>query len=549
MPATKLIPAEDTDCIELIRVSTPDQARIEKGGIDAQYASCKKIAGQHPITARWQIRIDGVSGAAVQRSPGFQHLLRIVESGECRGIIMKDASRLMRPDNFADYQILELLRTHKVRLYTDSGVTDFDSNNDRFMATVMLGVNGLERGVIRERTMGGTQAKRSRGEFVAGRASIPSGLAIELVGRVRRYAVDPDKIKQVVRLFELFTGGCLSFTELAARTGIPYDSIKNILTNEIYTGERVIKETVDPRKNQYRADGTLQFQRRVKLPVEEQERIPVFDNPPISKAMFLLAQRMLAHKSRQGPAAPQDDDPLYYRGCLVCGQCGRNLFALTTVDPRPGRGQQYTFYICEGKKGVRGRWDPERRIFDRAIAAGTCDTVRIPSEKLHPVLDQIMVERLGSREFLRDAIEQRLAKVVGGVDKKEGVIAEIVQLKKRQDTLLDRHLDGSIPEGTFKTKNDVFKTQLAELYRQLQALNDDVTAELDADLWVPLAFGFAGWEFLSPSEKKLSLARVLPRFKITGSPGLKRGDTQVSIQSVSFSLGNLCGAPIVLSLD
>jgi DNA invertase Pin-like site-specific DNA recombinase len=95
------------DCIMLIRVSTPEQATADKGGIDSQLATCKKIARQHNLNLRWPIQIDGVSGAAVQRAPGFKLLLQIVQSGACSGIVLKDSSRLMRPDNFADQAIFE----------------------------------------------------------------------------------------------------------------------------------------------------------------------------------------------------------------------------------------------------------------------------------------------------------------------------------------------------------------------------------------------------------------------------------------------------------
>jgi DNA invertase Pin-like site-specific DNA recombinase len=549
MPATKLTPVEDADCLELIRVSTPDQATADKGGIDAQYAACKKIAAQYAITARWNIRIDGVSGAAVRRSPGFKQLRLVVKSGACRGLIMKDSSRLLRPDNFEDYEILELLRTHKVRLYTESGVTDLDSNQDRFMATVMLGVSGLERGVIRERTMGGKKAKRSRGEFVAGKASIPFGLTIEQVGKARRYGVDPIKIKQVIRLFALFTGGQTSFRELAASTGIPYDSIKNILTNEIYTGERVITETVDPSKNEYRADGTLKFQRRVKLPKEEQERIPVLDTPPpVSKAVFQLAQKMLELKTRQGPAAAsQIDDDLYYRGCLVCGSCGRQMFALSWTDNREGRGHQYQFYVCAGKKGVRGKWNAATKKFDCAIPAGTCDTKQVPIRLLHPLLDQFMKERLGSRAFLHKAIKQRMAGDQNGPDKKKSLAAEILQVKKRRDTLLDLYLgDLDKPEGNrkvskevFESKSESFAAQLVELNRELESVQYDVPVQFDAEFWEPLALDFAIWDLLSTTEKRVALAKIMPCFAVTGRPGKKRGDTVVSVAKVTLSIGDI----------
>jgi hypothetical protein len=44
-----------------------------------------------------------VSGTAVLCAPEMQELLRLIESPDIHGVIAKEFSRLMRPENFKDY--------------------------------------------------------------------------------------------------------------------------------------------------------------------------------------------------------------------------------------------------------------------------------------------------------------------------------------------------------------------------------------------------------------------------------------------------------------
>ena len=92
--------------IELIRVSTEGQAGEDRAGIPAQRAVNLRTASQHGLEIVKTIEITDVSGTAVLRSPGMQELLRLIESPDICGVVTKEFSRLMRPENFGDYALL-----------------------------------------------------------------------------------------------------------------------------------------------------------------------------------------------------------------------------------------------------------------------------------------------------------------------------------------------------------------------------------------------------------------------------------------------------------
>jgi DNA invertase Pin-like site-specific DNA recombinase len=538
------------DCIQLIRVSTLAQATEDKGGIDAQKAACKKIAEHRDLKLRWTIQLDGISGAAVKRSPKFQDLLSIVRSGQCGGIVLKETSRLLRPDSFGDWSVFEELQNHHVCLHLLDRVVDFSTPDGRFFATVMAAIDGLERAKILERTLGGKKAKRSRGEFVGGPNSIPVGMRIEQAANgVRRYAIDPETIGKVKRLFNLFVGGETSWKTLAAETGIGYYSIKRVLADPIYTGVRVIRNTVDSKKNEYRPNGTLKFQRRVRLSEADQERIPVFDNPPISQELFDQVQALLRVKTeRRSTVRAGKEDPFIYRGYLHCAECGNPVDAIHWSDKRPNRRAKSDYYLCRSKHTKHGRWKPERGAFEE-VASYPCQSVRIRMEVLHPLLDKIIAEHLGSKEFFLHAAEihnKRLAaKQKDGTDEKE-LLAEITSKQRSIERLLDLHVDGKISLEVFDKKNLPLQAELAALNKAL-AVVKKVTPDITPERMMYFAKMFKGWPHLSTQEKRLALASLDPIFKVAGHRKDRQTEVKVEVLLLKFHPTDKQGFTVELS--
>src|SRR5437879_6414355 len=93
--------------IELIRVSTEGQAADDKSGIPAQRAINRRTAGQHGLEIVRSIELADVSGTAVLATSEMQELLRLIEDPHICGVVAKEFSRLMRPEKFTDYALLQ----------------------------------------------------------------------------------------------------------------------------------------------------------------------------------------------------------------------------------------------------------------------------------------------------------------------------------------------------------------------------------------------------------------------------------------------------------
>ena len=111
--------------IELIRVSTKEQAASDRASIPAQRAINKRTSDIYGLTVVRSIELSDVSGAAVLYAPEMKQLLELIKDAEIHGVVTREFSRLMRPENFSDYAILQAFAESNTLLYLPDGPIDF----------------------------------------------------------------------------------------------------------------------------------------------------------------------------------------------------------------------------------------------------------------------------------------------------------------------------------------------------------------------------------------------------------------------------------------
>src|SRR3954470_157406 len=121
--------------IELIRVSTEGQAASDRASIPAQRTVNRRTAQQHGLEIVRSIELADVSGAVVLTTPEIQQMLELMKSPDIHGVVAREFSRLMRPENFADYAMLQAFADTRTLLYLPEGPIDFSSKTGRFMGT------------------------------------------------------------------------------------------------------------------------------------------------------------------------------------------------------------------------------------------------------------------------------------------------------------------------------------------------------------------------------------------------------------------------------
>jgi hypothetical protein len=122
--------------LELIRVSTEAQAGGDRASIPAQRAVNRRTCAQFGLEIARSIEISDVSGASVLLAPEIQQLLVLMQSPDIDGVVTREFSRLMRPENFADYALLQEFVDSKTVLYLPEGPIDLTSKTGRLMGTI-----------------------------------------------------------------------------------------------------------------------------------------------------------------------------------------------------------------------------------------------------------------------------------------------------------------------------------------------------------------------------------------------------------------------------
>ena len=139
------------NAIELIRVSTAAQADNDRASIPAQRAINRHTAAKYGLEIVRSITMSDVSGTAVLRAPEMLELLDVIEDPQIHGVIAREISRLMRPENFCDYALLQAFVETNTVLYLPEGPMDFRNKTDRFFGTIRAAMAGMERTEMLER--------------------------------------------------------------------------------------------------------------------------------------------------------------------------------------------------------------------------------------------------------------------------------------------------------------------------------------------------------------------------------------------------------------
>src|SRR5579864_1193556 len=407
------------DVIELIRVSTEGQAAEDRAGIPAQRAVNRRTAAQYGLSIVKTIEISDVSGAAVLRTPEIQELLRLIESPQIHGVVAKEFSRLMRPENFSDYVLLQAFADSNTVLYLPEGPIDLSSKSGRLLGTIRAAMAGLERSEILERMWHAKEEKRRRGENPQSYITLPTGVSFDRTSGRWSYTPEAEKIKEA---FRMFLAGNTSYTDIGAKLGIDPPSLKVMLRNPIYCGWRIISQKRDPSPSAHKAkpDGRQADRPKINRSPDEVIRIKVIDEPLVSEQDFQRAQEIMATKRfKHWRAHPDHHQRWTYNGFLTCGLC-QNL-----VYTKFYHGRDY--YICKSRRNGNGCIGPYMRRM-----------------QLEEKLDDIFEHRFTDKTFLSELAEGHVGARVSEehTSRLEKARFEIERLSKKRERILDSYFEG-----------------------------------------------------------------------------------------------------------
>src|SRR5579872_6501706 len=429
----------------------------------------------------------------------MQELLRLMESPEIHSVVTKEFSRLMRPEKFTDYALLQQFTDTHTILYLPDGPIDLASKSGRLLGTIRAAMAGMERREIIDRMQDAKESMRRAGKHPGGDSSLPYGVGYSQdLGW--HFTAEAEKVKQA---FSLFLSGKMGYTQIANRLNIPRTNVRFILENPIYTGWRVYAEKRDPSAHAYvsRPDGRQGHRKKMKRAPDEVIRVRVLESL-INEEDFAKVQRFVEMKRQKHWRAREDAPQRYtYNGFLTCADCGCLIYTHTAKDE---------FYQC---KSMHVRERRKRAL----IGLERCDNRYMLRKKLEPKLDVLLGEKLRDTDFLRRVVDeyrrrQETQSVVP--DKNERALTSKLQtLADKKQRVLEAFFEGVIAKderdrriAEIDRETNVFQRLLMESVPEAAPQSVD---ELQAVL-EPLA----EWEFLERDDKRTLLQAICPEITV-----------------------------------
>lgn len=465
-------------CLELIRVSTAGQASDGKASIPAQRAVNRQTGQAYGLTIVKTIELSDVSGAQVLLAPEIQEMLRLMNDPEIHGVIVREFSRLMRPENFADYAMLQAFVDSDTKLYLPDGPIDFATDTGMLTGTMRAVMGGMERRELVKKMWRIKEEKRKSGGFSQSKRCLPFGVDFNLRWS---YTGDAARVREA---FRRVLAGDTSYTSVGRLVGISAFNLRNILRNPIYTGWRVIDQKRDPSPKAKRAakDGRQADRPKINRAPEDVIRVKVIDDPLVSESDFNQVQRILTLKRQHFQRLNSGPHRFTYNGFLLCGECRALLYT---------KFRRFDYYVCKVKCGA-----PYQRRRD-----------------LEPVLDKLFTKRLTSPSFLKRHILAPLGKKRPTHDDRAQLQAQLAALEGKRKRVLDTYFDGVIDQQERETRLSAILVQTRAIQGMLARQRPEarLTVETLEEAFAP----FVEFDLLNRDDKRQLLNTLTPEIVVS----------------------------------
>ncbi|MGH9644468.1 MAG: recombinase family protein [Terriglobales bacterium] len=472
------------NAIELIRVSTEMQAADDRASIPAQRHINRRTAAQFGLEIVRSIEMADVSGAAVLHAPEIQEMLRLIESPDIHAIITKEFTRLMRPENLADFAMLQAFIDSNTVLYLPDGPIDFRSESGFLLGGLRALMAGVERKQILGRVWDAKEEKRRRGENPQSSICLPHGVAWT---RERGWEYTDDA-EAVCEAFRRFLSGEHNYAKLAQLVGVTPRGMHLILRNPIYSGWRVIdkKRDLSPKGKMLSPNGRQGDRRKVQRAAEDIIRLKVFSSPLISETDFALVQRIMDARQRQHWRSDSEYEHRFlYAGFLKCAECGDRLYTHFRRDD---------YYICKSRRRTGG-----------------CSTVYMRRDRIEPTLDSLISGRLTDESFLANIHAEWLKASAAEPRSPERTRARIASLDRKRQRVIDAFCSGYIGKNECDTRMAAIDAERTAATREMLSSSAAVP---DVESLAAIFEPFKSWKFLKFAQKRQLLAAVIPQIRV-----------------------------------
>jgi DNA invertase Pin-like site-specific DNA recombinase len=485
--------------IELIRVSTQGQAGDDRASIPAQHAINLRTARTYGLEIVDTIQLVNVSGAAVLRTSEMQRLLKRIEDPTIHGVVVREFSRVMRPDNFADYILLQTFQDTGTVLYLPDGPIDFGSKSGRLMGSIRAAIAGLERTEILERVWSAKEERRKAGKHPHGPITLPFGVGYNREEQRWFYKPEVEKVREAARLF---LSGETSYKDVGRKVGIDAFNLRIILRNPVYTGWKVYSKRRDPSSKaiRTRGDGRQGDRPKIERKPEDIIRVKVLE-PLISESEFAQLQQIMdLKKKNHWRVRPDHERKFMYSGFLRCGTCGNIMYT------HGGHGRAW--YVCKSRTA-------QTRQQRTASGLKDCSNPYMRREPLEKCIDTLISDRLTDRRFLKQIAAAYSSRESPNEAKPELARAEseLARLKERKQRVLDAYFENLIDRSERDRRLEALESD-AKLYGGLVTRAASITRAFTAKELAGAFSVFHEFVFLGRTDKRKLLRATIPEIHV-----------------------------------
>lgn len=444
---------------------------MQDDSIPIQRAINRETARRHNLEIVHSIELADVSGAAVLLTSEVQDMLRRMADPEIHGVIVREFSRLMRPENFADYAMLQAFLDTDTWLYTSDGPINFATNDGFLVGTMKAVMGGIERREIVKKLWNSKETKRRAGGFSQGKVCLPFG--VDFSDGKWSYTADAERVREA---FRLFLSGEISYATIGRRVLIDPYSLRVIMRNPIYTGWRVIDKRRDPSPGakMTKADGRQGDRRKIVRAPEDVIRVKVLD-ALISESDFARVQELIQAKKLGHWRLKEGFERRFtYHGFISC-ECQSRVYTKYRRDD---------YYVCK---------------------AG-CGAKYMRRDRLEPRLDRLFTTELTSIEFL-EQVYASTRKNQPQVNV-EALSRQLEALTSKRLRILDTYFEGVINGTERDLRLAAVEREKQTVSRLLDQRADNVSIQPAtlAEMFSP----FVEFDLLNRNQKRRLLTVLTP---------------------------------------
>ena len=399
---------------------------------------------------------EGISGTSVNKRENFLRMIDDAKKGMFDFIVTKEISRFSRNTLDSIQFTQELLRSGVGVLFQSDNINTLMPDSE-LRLTIMSSIAQDEVRKISERVRFGFKRAIEKGTVLGNN---------RIWGYQKengRLVVD-EKEAEIVRLiFELYANqrmGIRTISNYLAEHGyensrgnaFSFSTIRGILSNPKYKGYYCGRKST---KIDYKLSTIKTFTPDQWVMYKDEEHVPPIVSEELwEKANFILAKRS-AKQSAEDKTSYQNK--YTYSGKIVCG-IHQEPYHRSVYRYKSGNKEvwQCREYAKKGKSGCQSPIIYTSELDD--IMRRTLEEVAIHKAEVVHELIQIYSSIRGEEE-----VEKKSAKCK----------AEMDEILRRKDRLLDLNIDGRITDQEFSARNDRFNQELEKLQEQLRELEEE----------------------------------------------------------------------------